>query len=132
MAGLWLVYTLGMRGQDSTMTIELPRSVEAWRTDAFETVFKAEAGARGVVGLGLQQALTTGSLALDEGIEVVVLSRSEAGGLLRVKAGIFFRSIIAGCGCADDPTPIDENTEYCERWFLIDPRTGRASLGDVD
>ena len=43
----------------------------------------------------------------------MLLSASEDAGLLRVKAGIFYTGIIAGCSCADDPTPIDELNEYC-------------------
>ncbi len=82
--------------------------------------------------LPLQQGLSHGSHALDEGIEAVILRKEASGDMLKIKAGIFYKSIIAGCSCADDPTPIDELTEYCEVEFVIDKATGetRVSLAE--
>jgi len=48
--------------------------------------------------------------------------------VIRVKAGIFYTGVIAGCSCADDPTPIDEQNEYCVVQFDIDRTTADATV----
>ena len=50
----------------------------------------------------------------------MMLSSSADDTTIRVKAGVFFSSVMAGCNCADDPSPMDENSEYAELWFEID------------
>jgi len=45
-----------------------------------------------------------------------------------VKAGLLYAGIIAGCSCADDPTPIDEVTEYCVVRFDIDKATAETKV----
>ena len=49
-------------------------------------------------------------------------------GFIHVKAGIFYSGIIAGCSCADDPTPVDEQNEYCEVQFEINKKTAEATV----
>ena len=102
----------------------LTRSLNALGTPAFESVLKEEIAALGVAGLPLQAGLRTGSVALDDRLQVMILAVEEAPDNLRVRAGLFYTSIIAGCACADDPTPVDENAEYCEVALEIDRRDG--------
>ena len=45
-----------------------------------------------------------------------------------MNAGIFYRSVIGGCSCADDPTPVDEQAEYCEVVVEIDKVTAEAKV----
>jgi hypothetical protein len=45
-----------------------------------------------------------------------------------VKAGIFYTGVIAGCSCADDPTPVDELNEYCVVQFDIDRMTAETTV----
>ena len=71
--------------------------------------------------LPLQQGLRYGSYALEEEVAVSVLSAAVEAGGIRAKLGIHYRSLIAGCQCADDPTPPDTLPEYCEVWCLLDP-----------
>jgi hypothetical protein len=59
---------------------------------------------------------------------VVVLGVAEEPDYIRVKAGIFYQGIIAGCSCADDPTPVGEQTEYCVVQFDIDKQTAEARI----
>jgi hypothetical protein len=58
----------------------------------------------------------------------MVIAAREAPGVIRVKAGIFYTGVIAGCSCADDPTPINEQNEYCVVQFDIDRATADASV----
>lgn len=76
--------------------------------------------------LPLQQGLTAGSHALDDKLSVIILAVGEGDNYIRVKAGIFYEGIIAGCSCADDPTPVDTHTEYCEVQLDIDKTTAET------
>lgn len=58
----------------------------------------------------------------------MVLGVSEENNFIRARAGIFYTSIIAGCSCADDPTPISELNEYCEVQLDIDKQTAEATI----
>lgn len=106
----------------------LGKSLDAWRTPDFREVFKQEVGELGANALPLQQGLCRSSHVSGDAYEVVVLNVSEEPHKLHVKTGIFYQGIVAGCSCADDPTPIDEQTEYCEVLFDIDKQTGEAEI----
>ncbi|WP_026289729.1 hypothetical protein [Thioalkalivibrio sulfidiphilus] len=106
----------------------LNHSLEFLGTPRFETELKAEIAALGAAGLPLQAGLRTGSVALDDRLEVTILGVDEGPDTLRVRAGLFYTSIIAGCACADDPTPVDENAEYCQVRVEIDRQSGEARI----
>lgn len=108
--------------------IQLGKSLVAWGTPAFEATVKSEIAALGPAPLPLQSALAHSSYVTDEPVEVVVIAAADAGAALRVRAGIFYRGIIAGCSCVDDPTPVEPTSEYCELEFAIDKATGRAQV----
>jgi hypothetical protein len=78
--------------------------------------------------LPLQQGLSYGSYASHENLSVLILNVLEKHDSIRVKTGAFFTSVIAGCNCADDPTPIDEHTEYCEVQFDINKLTAETTV----
>ena len=107
-------------------TAVLSRSLCAWGSGAFEATLKEEIAQLGADVLPLQQGLSSGSTSLDANLEVMVLRVTEESDRLRVRAGIFYSSIVSGCSCADDPTPVDENREYCEVELEIDRETGEA------
>jgi len=108
--------------------IRLPRSRNAWGTPEFKDVFKQEFERIEAAFLPLQQGLTLSSHVSDQAFQVMILGVSEETGLIRVKAGIFYAGIIAGCSCADDPTPIDAQTEYCVVQISIDRTTADATV----
>ncbi len=108
--------------------MRLLHSLSAWGTPAFQDVFKHEVGQINATLLPLQQALSVSSHVADSGFSVMALSVSDDAGFIRVKAGIFYAGIIAGCSCADDPTPISEQPEYCELLFAIDKQTAEVTL----
>ncbi|MEQ1592802.1 MAG: hypothetical protein ABL892_10485 [Thiobacillaceae bacterium] len=108
--------------------MRLPHSLSAWGTPVFQNIFKHEAGQIETRLLPLQQALSVSSHVADSGFSVMVLSVSDDADFIRVKAGILYAGIIAGCSCADDPTPISEQPEYCEVLFSIDKQTAEVTL----
>jgi hypothetical protein len=108
--------------------VRLPKSLAAWGTPAFEDVLKQELEALDSTQLSLQQGLTTTSHATDQPIQVMVLGASEVDGRIRVRVGVFFSGIIAGCSCADDPTPVEAQQEYCELEVDIDQASGATTF----
>jgi hypothetical protein len=106
--------------------IQLPKSLNAWATPAFNATLKQELEQLDACQLPLQQGLSRSSYATDSPHTVVVLGATEEAGFVRAKVGIFYGGIIAGCSCADDPTPVEEENEYCELRVEIDKATGGA------
>ena len=117
-------------GHDETM-IHLPQSVRAWNSSRFKDVLRQEIEQLGSSQLPLQQGVTTTSYALDGPFQVMVISVAEAPEFIHVKVGVFFSGIIAGCSCADDPTPVEPQSEYCELRFSIDKRTAQAKVTTI-
>jgi hypothetical protein len=108
--------------------IRLPKSAAAWGAAAFTDVLKRELGAMGADQLPLQQGMSTGSHAMDRRISVMIISVADDPDHIHVKAGIFYTGIIAGCSCADDPTPVDEQAEYCEVRLEINKATAATAI----
>ncbi len=108
--------------------IQLTQSLNAWGSPDFDHILKQEIAHLGVALLPLQQGLTRSSIALDDALEVLLITVDDDGGFLRIKAGLFYTGVIAGCNCADDPTPIDVNNEYCVVTVDIDKATAEAKV----
>ena len=106
--------------------LKLTDSLEAWGGPDFETVLKEEIQRLDHSILPLQEGLSQSSHVSDTTISVVILRVSETPDYISVKTGIFYAGIIAGSCCADDPTPITENTEYCEVLFNINKTTAET------
>ena len=106
----------------------LPESLHAWNTPAFRDVLKREIEQLDAGALPLQQGLSSSSYVTDRPFQAMIISVGEEAGLIRAKAGIFYTGVIAGCSCADDPTPIDEQTEYCVVQFDIDATTAETTV----
>lgn len=108
--------------------IHLPASLAAWNTPAFAGAFKQELSRLDAMQGILQQGLRFSSVALADKLNISVINVMELPGMLQVKAGLFYSGVIAGCSCADDPTPVDEITEYCEALVEIDKVTAGTSI----
>lgn len=111
--------------------INLRKSLAVWGTPAFEARLRGEIEELDAGLLPLQQALSQGSYVTDAKFSVMLISAAEEATFLRVKLGIFYSAIIAGCSCADDPTPVDELPEYCQIELLIDKVSGDAVIRPV-
>jgi hypothetical protein len=110
--------------------LALTRSAAARNSPSFEATLAEE-----VQGLGphhpalrplLQAGLTQTSVVAEAPLGIQVLSSAQAAGRIRVHLGVFYSGVIAGCSCADDPTPVDTITEHCELLLEIDPATGQT------
>ena len=108
--------------------IRLTRALDAWGTPEFEDVLKKEIERLDAGLLPLQQGLTTGSYALDDRLKAMIIGVSEEAGFIRAKAGIFYTGILTGCSCADDPTPVNEESEFCVVQLDIDKSNAETTI----
>ena len=106
----------------------LKQSIKAWDTDSFNGVLINELRSIDANLLPLQEGLSYSSVAVGDNISAIILRKEDHNGQLQVKAGLFYSGIIAGCNCADDPTPVDEINEYCEVLLSIDKKTAQTKV----
>lgn len=103
--------------------MHLTNSLKSWGTPQFNDTLKQEVAELNIDVLPLQQGLTASSYVLDNARSVIVIIASEATHAIRAKVGIFYSGVLAGCSCADDPTPVEAVSEYCEVWLAINKTT---------
>jgi hypothetical protein len=106
----------------------LPKAIASWGGADFPAALAREIEQLDPYLLPLQQGLSATSVAVPEGFKVIFLGAEEAGAAIHARVGIFYAGIIAGCSCADDPTPVEPQTEYCELRFEIDRASGQAMV----
>lgn len=108
--------------------IRLPDSLAAWGGPAFGETLKREIQQLDAAHLPLQQGLSRTSYATDRPHTAVLLGVKDDARCIHARVGIFYAGIIAGCSCADDPTPVDEVEEFCEVRVTIDKATAVATI----
>ncbi|MBI3902877.1 MAG: hypothetical protein HY306_08060 [Nitrosomonadales bacterium] len=108
--------------------IRLERALRAWGTADFMGTLKLEIEQLGAEQLPLYQGLTSSNHVADEAISVMIHSVTELEKVIRVKAGIFYKGMLVGCSCADDPGPPGESNEYCEVQLDIDKASAAAEV----
>ncbi|MDX8385509.1 MAG: hypothetical protein R8M11_03215 [Gallionella sp.] len=109
------------------MMIRLVETLKMWGTHEFDHAFKREL-AKYPEALPLHQALLIGNYVADTPITVTVVNSFETQDSVHVSVGIFFQSVISGCNCADDPSPVSENSEYCELLIEIGKLTAETKI----
>lgn len=112
--------------------IKLSTSLQAWGTADFNEVLKEEIAALDSSLLPLQQGLKFSSMANGENLSSIILKTADDIDNVFVTVGLLYTGIIAGCNCADDPTPVDENNEYCEVLFCINKVTAITTVSLID
>ncbi len=100
------------------MSFSLPRTRSAWNTAAFAAAFKEEIAGVDPARLPLLRLLQHGSEIVGTP-QFMPLGSAMDGNILHLRTGVFLHSILSGCSCADDPTPIDTRNEYGELELLI-------------
>jgi hypothetical protein len=113
--------------------MQLKQSLAAWGREDFTATFKREVEALDPHSLPLQQGLSGTSQVADQPFHIIVIGQREEPGCLRVKAGVHYAGLLAGCSCADDPSTVEPEPEYCELCFEIDPvdASARVSLASA-
>lgn len=108
--------------------IILPKALSAWGDTDFKVNLKAEIETLAIAELPLQQGMSQSSYVSGDNFSTMIIDVVEVAGFIRIKAGIFYSGVIAGCNCADDLSPIDEQPEYCEVEFEIDKATAETRV----
>lgn len=112
--------------------LHLPEAARAWGGADFGTALKAELEALGAQALPLLAGMQHGSHVPDTPLEVMALRAQAVPGGVLARVGVFFASVLGGCSCADDPTPVEAQPEYCELEIRLDPVSGRAEARVTD
>lgn len=107
--------------------IRLPETLQAWDSPACRDTLRLELERLDSAALPLQQGLSYTSHALNE-FSVRVLQTESTQERLKARVGIIYAGIIPGCSCADDPTPIEPQAEYCEILVEIDRISAEARI----
>lgn len=108
--------------------LKLPAAIAAWQTPDFVAALKNELAQLGVKQLPLQQALSASSYALDDELDFVIMQTTDSADCIKVNLSVFYYGVMAGCGCADDPSPLDRQNEHCEIMLTIDKRSAEATI----
>ncbi|MES9812827.1 MAG: hypothetical protein ABW161_16615 [Candidatus Thiodiazotropha sp.] len=112
--------------------IHLPKARDAWNSPGFDQALKDELEAIDGDQLPLQQGLSLSSMVSSEPFGAIVIDSEEYTAFIRCRVSIIYAGIIAGCSCADDPTPLDTQTEYCELLLEIDKGTAETRVKLID
>jgi len=82
--------------------------------------------------LPLQQGLTQSSMALTKNIKIILVKCQEAPETYTTTGHIFYYGVVAGCNCADDPSPIEPIPEYCAFSLSINKQNGDSQISLID
>jgi hypothetical protein len=80
----------------------------------------------------LQAGLTQTSAVAEAPFAVQLLSQREQDGRILIHLGLFYAGIIAGCSCANDPSPLGSINEFSELLLELRIATGDARLTQWD
>ncbi len=111
--------------------IQLDKAVRAWGTPEFASTLKTELEQLDPGEFPLQRGLSSGCYVSAQPITATIISSAEQGKAIRARAGLFYKGIMSGCSCEDDPTTTSESNEYCEVELDIDKATSNATVAFV-
>jgi len=108
--------------------LKLIKILQSYNDPEFKNILKYEIQNISPELLPLQQGLSLSSYVGKSPFSVIILNVTEDTNNVKVKTGIFYTGIIAGCSCSDDPSPTDEQTEYCELQFDVNKITAKTTV----
>jgi hypothetical protein len=108
--------------------ILLADALAAWGRADFSNVLKRSVEELDPNALPLQEGLSTGSVAVADGLSATVIDAWDDDAFVHAKVGVFYQGIVAGCSCADDPSPVEAQPEYCVVRLDIDRRTAETTV----
>ena len=108
--------------------MQLTNVLKHWGTDLFDRTLKAELENLTTGALPLQQATSQGGIVDDSNISALILSSKEHDNEIRIRTGVFFTEIIAGCNCNDPPI---ETSGYCLLEVVIDKTNAETQVAII-
>ena len=112
--------------------MKLSKALQANHSPEFNKALKNEIQDLDPNLLPLQQGLSLSSYVGKTPFTAVILNVSEEDNYIKIKVGIFYTGIIAGCSCSDDPSPTDEQNEYCNLLFSVNKNTADTDVVLLD
>jgi hypothetical protein len=109
--------------------LRLPESARGCGRHDLASILKQELEALDPASLPLQAGLRWGSHVAEEPVRVTVIRLTAGAERVLAKVGVMYGGVIAGCSCADDPTPLGSHPEYCELELIIELPSGLATVG---
>jgi len=109
-------------------SVALPQSWAGLESINFAEILRDELASFAINDLPLQQCMARCNYVPDQKPDILILSVIDSDIDKQIRVGIFFDGIIAGCSCADDPTPVDSITEYCEFLLRMNRQTGAVKI----
>lgn len=106
--------------------IKLSCSLQAFGQSNFNSIVKDEIQSLCPELLPLQQGLSLSSYVGKAPFFITILNVANEDSTIKIKTGVFYTGIIAGCSCSDDPSPVDEQNEYCQLQFIIDKNSAET------
>lgn len=100
-----------------------PQTRQAWQTPDLKQALQTEMQQQGLSIL--QKHLQSSSVALNDDIQIMILSSNETEQNLLLTIGIFYSGLITACSCSEDPYDSVQN-EYCELQLQIDKDSAAA------
>lgn len=110
------------------MSIHLHSALSAWGCADFPRVLRDDLLGNDALFDPLQRAMAHGSHALVEEATLMVLRTADDGLGLQIDAAVSYASIIPGCACEADPTPMSELPEFATLRIRIDRATAEATV----
>ena len=114
--------------QPKITEIQLATALGARGTPRFAEALKHDIEQLDARLLPLQQGLSVGNHVVDTPLQAMIISVAEDETVIRATVGLFYAGILTGCSCADDPTPVEAQNEYCEVEIEIDKITLIATV----
>ena len=108
--------------------IQLNKALAAWGQKEFQAVLRSELERLPHDSLPLQEGLRYSSYVSEEPFQVMLLRVNDDQHQILALARLFYSGIIAGCSCADDPTPLDTQTESCLLQLCLDKRDASVTF----
>lgn len=108
--------------------MKLIKALQSYNDPEFKNILKHEIQNISPDLLPLQQGLSLSSYVGKSAFSAVILNIIEEQDFIQIKTGIFYTGIISGCSCSDDPSPTDEQNEYCEVQFTINKDTAETTV----
>ncbi len=116
----------------TTHSIYLTQTASAWGSETRDEVLRQELERLDPTSLPLQAGLSRGSHVTAEPFRIMIIDTTQTADRYIATVGVFYESVIAGCSCSDDPTPVDSEPEYCALRLEIHPVTGETSITLLD
>lgn len=108
--------------------MKFTKAIRALGTEELRRVLKDEIAQLDVGELPLQRALRSGSYLCDEKPTVMINGIEDHGDRIVARVGVFFTGVDAGSCCANDPTAVEPQEEYCVLRFDIERESGEAMV----